>query len=333
VFVGKHKIDQPRTDILAYDKQSVIEVGTVEEALAKTERPRVTWVRVIGLDQPDTFERLGETLSLHPLLLEDVLNTTERPKVDVTDNWVLISLKAYHEKPAGAPFESDQVSIILGSDCVLSFEEHDEPAISRVAERIRSNIGRVRAMGEDYLAYALVDSLVDEYFVLLDALSERMEVIEDRLVQDPVPQTLNIIYATKSDVSALRRNAWPLREAVGKLSRGDSPFFHPATRVYLRDVYDHLVQVMDTLDTHRDMLSTMVDIYLSTVSNRLNAVMQVLTVIATIFIPLTFITGIYGMNFQHMPELAWKWGYPAALGIMALVAATMLAYFHRKGWL
>ncbi len=202
-----------------------------------------------------------------------------------------------------------------------------------VRERIRTAKGRIRKMGPDYLAYALVDLIVDNYFVVLERLGEEIELIEDRVVSDPAPETLRAIHKLKSDMIFLRKSVWPLREVVSGLERGESPLIAESTGIYLRDVYDHTIQVIDTIETFRDVLSGMLDIYLSSVNNRLNSVMKVLTIIATIFMPLTFIAGMYGMNFKYMPELEWQWGYPVVIAVMLVVATSMLVIFRRKKWL
>jgi magnesium transporter len=227
----------------------------------------------------------------------------------------------------------EQISFVLGRNYVLSFQENGTDVFLSVRDRLRVGKGRLRHNGSDYLAYALIDAVVDQYFEVLEMLGERIESMQERLMADPRPETLKDIHALKRQLLFVRRAVWPLREAINNLSRSECPFLHEPTKVFFRDVYDHVVQIVDTIETLREMVSASLDIYLSSVSYRLNSVMRVLTVITTIFMPLSFIAGIYGMNFEYMPELKWPWGYPMALGIMGLVAATMLLGFRWKKWL
>jgi magnesium transporter len=228
---------------------------------------------------------------------------------------------------------TEQISLILGPSFVISFQEREGDVFDPIRERIRSGKGRIRKMGADYLAYALLDAIVDDYFIVMEKLGERIEFLEEELVKRPLPETLQTIHHLKREMIFFRKAVWPLREVIGSLERGELPLVKETTRIYLRDVYDHTIQVIDTIETFRDMVSGMLDIYLSSVSNRLNSVMKVLTIIATIFMPLTFLAGIYGMNFKHMPELEWKWGYPAVWIAVILISVSMLTYFKKKGWL
>ena len=228
---------------------------------------------------------------------------------------------------------TEQISLILGPNFVISFQEKEGTVFNPVRERIRNGKGRIRKMGPDYLAYALLDVIVDNYFVIMEKLGEKIEFLEEELVTQPGPETLQTIHHLKREMIFFRKAVWPLREVIGSLERGESPLIKGTSRVYLRDVYDHTIQVIDTIETFRDMVSGMLDIYLSSISNRLNAVMKVLTIIATIFMPLTFLAGIYGMNFKYMPELEWRWGYLMFWLIMIGIGAFMLIYFKKKRWL
>jgi magnesium transporter len=246
--------------------------------------------------------------------------------------FIVLKMIDYSENNGGP--EIEQVSLILGRTFVISFQEGKEGDVfDPVRERIRTGQGRIRKMGPDYLAYSLIDSIVDNYYSVLERLGEEIELIEDQLVTDPTPAPLRVIHRLKRDMIFLRKSVWPLREVIGGLERGESSLITDSTVIYLRDIYDHTIQVIDTIETFRDMLSGMLDIYLSSSSNRLNSVMKVLTVIATIFMPLSFIVGLYGMNFKFMPELEWRWGYPVVLIVMAVIAAWMLILFKRKKWL
>jgi magnesium transporter len=280
------------------------------------------------------LEQLGERFGLHPLVVEDILNTDQRPKLEDYGEYLFIVLKShYHSDGESGDAEIEQISLVLGPNYVLSFQERAGDEFEPVRERIRSNKGRVRRQGADYLAYSLIDLIADTYFLVLERLGERMETLEEELVTDPTTETLQAIHKLKREMVFLRKSIWPLREVIGALERGESPLIQDTTGVYLRDVYDHIIQVIDTVETYRDMLSGMLDIYLSSVSNRMNEVMKVLTIIATIFIPLTFVAGVYGMNFKHMPELEWPWAYPLVWLAMIIIAGLMVAYFRRKRWL
>jgi len=279
------------------------------------------------------IEKLGTAFDLHPLLLEDILSTAQRPKFEDYEKSIFLVLKMLRFGDDHQVVETEQVSLIVGPNFVLSFQERVGDVFDSVRDRLRSGKGRIRKLGADYLAYSLLDAIVDSYFLVLEKLGERIEDLEEELVSDPSQKTLRHIHTLKREMITLRRSIWPLRELVGGLQRSESPLVAESTRVYLRDVYDHTVQIIDTIESFRDMVSGMLDIYLSSVSNRMNAVMKVLTIIATLFIPLTFIAGVYGMNFEHMPELKWRYSYAVVWAVMIGVASIMLAYFRRKKWL
>jgi magnesium transporter len=289
---------------------------------------------VEGVHQVEAVEKLGNCFGLHPLVLEDILNTDQRPKMEIYGDYVYIVLKMLYGSGPRRLVETEQVSLILGSNFVISFQEGIEGDVfDPVRERIRSGKGFIRKMGADYLAYSLIDTIVDNYFVILEGLGERVELLEEELLVHSTTTTIQEIHKFKNEMILVRRMVWPLREVISGLGRRESPLIKETTEIYLRDVYDHTVQVMDTIEVYREMLSGMLDIYLSSVSNRLNSVMKVLTIIATIFMPLTFIAGIYGMNFKYMPELEWRWGYPAVWLIVAVIGISMLIYFKKKKWL
>jgi len=271
--------------------------------------------------------------NLHHLVIEDIHNTYQRPKAEDYEDFLYIVLKMISWDENLNQAQAEQVSMILGKGYVLSFKEDPGDIFDPVRVRLREGKGRIRKSGADYLAYALLDQVVDNYFLVLENLGERIESLEEELTTNPSPATLKAIHHLKRELIFLRKSVWPLREAINSLERGDSSLFQAETLVYLRDLYDHTIQVMDTIETFRDMVSGMLDIYLSSISNRMNEIMKVLTIIATIFIPLTFIAGVYGMNFANMPELQWPWGYFAVWGVMILVAGGMIIFFKRKGWL
>lgn len=292
----------------------------------------VTWVDVGGVHKIDILEAFGKQFNLHPLLLEDIANTDQRPKLDDYETYFFLVMKMLTTSDRG-DILVEQVSFVLGRNYVLSFQENGTDVFHPVRDRLRSGKGRLRQSGSDYLLHALIDAVVDRYFAVLEMLGERIELLQERVIADPKPDTLKDIHALKQQLLFVRRAVWPLREAINNLSRSDCPLLHEPTKVFFRDVYDHVVQIVDTIETLREMVSASLDIYLSSVSYRLNAVMRVLTVITTIFMPLTFIAGIYGMNFEYMPELKWPWGYAMALGLMGVVAIAMLIGFRRKKWL
>jgi magnesium transporter len=267
-------------------------------------------------------------------VMEDIMNTEQRPKIEDFDDYIFVVLKMLYYDNDEEEIKAEQISIIVRSNFVLSFQEREGDIFNPLRDRIRNAKGRVRKMGPDYLAYCLLDAIVDNYFVVLEKLGEQIEGMEEELVTNPTPVTLQRIHNLKREMIFLRKSVWPLREVVSRLERGESPLIKESTGIYLRDVYDHTIQVIDTIETYRDMLSGMLDIYLSSISNRMNQVMKVLTIIATIFIPLTFVAGIYGMNFEYMPELKWHWFYPKAFWLVMIgIAGVMLVYFRRKRWL
>jgi magnesium transporter len=336
VHIGEKKTGEVKISLIDYDEANFQErqVETVEECFSFKEKPTVTWINVEGVHKVEVIEKLGNCFGLHPLVLEDILNTDQRPKIETYGDYVYIVLKMLYDDDPKRAIETEQVSLILGSNFVLSFQEGKEGDVfNPVRERIKGGKGLVRKMGSDYLVYSLIDTIVDHYFLILEGLGEKIELLEEELVAHPTDTTLHRIRRFKNEMIYVRRVVWPLREVVSGLGRKESPVIKETTEVYLRDVYDHTIQVMDTVEVYREMLSGMLDIYLSSVSNRLNSVMKVLTIIATIFMPLTFIAGIYGMNFKYMPELGWPWGYPAVWLLVVIIGVSMLIYFRRKKWL
>ncbi|MBN1761981.1 MAG: magnesium/cobalt transporter CorA [Methanomicrobia archaeon] len=335
VHVGEKKAEKIRISIIDYDEAHVEEkeAKTVEECFPFKDKPTVTWINVDGLHEVGVIEQLGAHFGMHPLLLEDILHTEQRPKLEDFGAYLFVVLKMLYFEEGTRKILAEQVSLILGSDFVISFQEREGDVFKYVRERIRNSKGRIRKVGADYLAYALIDAIVDNYFIILEKLGETIEVMEEELVTNPMPDTLQTIHHLKRELIYLRKSVWPLREVISALDRGESPLIQESTGVYLRDLYDHTIQVIDSVETFRDMVAGMLDIYLSSVSNKMNEVMKVLTIIATIFIPLTFIAGIYGMNFDYMPELGWRWGYPAVWFVMCAILITMIVYFRRRKWL
>ena len=261
------------------------------------------------------------------------MHTGQRPKMEDFENYLFIVLKMFQYDEDKPQTKTEQVSLIFGSNYLISFQEDEGDVFDPIRERIRTDRGRIRKMGVDYLAYSLMDAIVDNYFTVLEKIGESIEDIEDEMLKNPTPEILQIIHTLKRELIFLRKSVWPLREVISRLERWESPLIEKSIDIYLRDVYDHTIQVIDALETFRDMLSGMLDVYLTSVSNRMNEVMKVLTIIATIFIPLTLVTGIYGMNFKYMPELDSPWGYPMVYIVMLIISLVMLIYFRRKKWL
>ena len=336
VHIGEQKSGGPRIAILDYDETNFQEreADAVDECVLFKNKPTVTWINIEGVHSVEVLEKLGECYGFHPLVLEDVMNTDQRPKLEDYSEYLYIVLKMLRFNDGNGGTVSEQISLIVGRNFLFSFQEGIEGDVfGPIRERIRSNKSRIRKMGADYLAYSLIDAIVDNYFSILEKLGEKVEILEEKIVSKPATETLREIHFLKREMIYLRKAVWPLREVINAMERGESPLVLESTRVYLRDIYDHTIQIIDTVETFRDMLSGMLDIYLSSVSNRMNAVMKVLTIIATIFMPLTFIAGIYGMNFRYMPELEWRYGYPMVWGIILVITVTMLIFFKKKDWL
>jgi magnesium transporter len=335
IHIGEKKLEAPRITVIDYDEQNFKEkqVAGVEECFEFKTSPTVTWINVDGIHDINTIEKIGSHYDLHSLTLEDILTAGQRPKFEDLEKYLFIVLNMLSFSDEKKRIQAEQVSMILGPNFVISFQESVGDVFEPIRDRIRSAKGRIRKMGPDYLMYSLMDAIVDNYFVILEKLGEKIESLEEELVSSANEQVLKRIHLLKREMIFLRKSVWPLRELISGIERSESELIKDSTSVYLRDLYDHTIQVIDTVEGFRDMVSGMLDIYLSALSNRMNAVMKVLTIIATIFIPLTFITGVYGMNFKYMPELQWKLGYVAVWLAMIAVTAVMLIYFKRKKWL
>jgi magnesium transporter len=312
-----------------------VELATAAELTPYIGKEGVTWVNVNGLGNAELIRGLGELLELHLLALEDTLSVPQRPKVDDYGTHLFAVIRMLHFAAAGpsAAIETEQVSVFLGRNFVVTVQEHPGDCLDPVRHRLRTATGQIRRQGADYLMYTILDAVIDHYFPFLEAMGEVVEELEDLVVEQPSRQILGRIHDVKRRLLEVRRAIWPLRDAINSLLRGDSALVRKPTQLYLRDCYDHTVQVLDIVETYRELAGGLMDVYLSSVSNKMNEVMKVLTVIATIFIPLTFIAGIYGMNFKNMPELGLRWAYFAVWGVMVAVAITMLLMFRRRGWL
>ncbi len=335
VHVGEQKVDETRITLIDYDEAHLDErvLDDIEDAFPLRDLPTVTWINIDGLHEIDIIEKIGQHFNIHPLVLEDIVNTGQRPKTEEFEDVIYVILKMLHYNENSEKISSEQFSLVLGPNFLISFQEIQGDVFKTVRDRIRKPKTRIRKAGCDYLAYALIDAIVDHYFVLLEALGDKIEDIETQLLDHPTRDTLEIIHEMKREMIYLRKQIWPIREMINGLVKGESSLIQEQLHVYLRDVYDHTIQIIDTIESYRDILSGMLDIYLSTLSNRMNEVMKVLTIIATIFIPITFVAGIYGMNFKFMPELEWRWGYFMVWGIIIVVVGIMVGFFKKKQWL
>lgn len=334
VHIGKRKSDRTKIMIITYNKTQFQEkeVQEVEECFHVKSKSVITWINIDGIHQTDTIKRIGKYFNLHPLVMEDIVNTQQRPKMEEFEDYIFIVLKIPYYKKENKRLQTQQISLVLGKNFVISFQETERGLFNPIKERLKSEGSRIREYGADYLAYALIDMVVDTYFLIIEEIEKKSEDIEEKLITDSTSQILHNIHTLKRETLFLRKSVWPLRDVISNLEKGESLLIKENTRIYFRDVYDHAVRVIDAIEIFRETIVGMVDIYLSSVSNRLNKTMMLLTIIGTIFIPLTFITGIYGMNFRHMPEIYWRWGYPVILLVMLAIGTSMLIYFKKKKW-
>ncbi len=338
VYVGEPKAQAVQITVFDYDEQTLQEKQVSAAEVCASPYPTsstVTWINVDGVHQVDVIEQIGRHFGVHPLVLEDIVHTNQRPKADEFEEHLYVVLKMLTYDDTERRIQTEQVSLVLGPHYLLTFQEDIAgDAFDPVRERLRTNKGRIRKMGPDYLLYSLIDSIVDNYFGILEKMEEQIESLQEHVAAEPSQQLLHEIHKVKQEIIFLRKSIWPVREMVHSLQRGEFSLIRENTEIFLRDVYDHIIQIIDTTEALREMTAGMLDVYLSSVSNRMNAVMKVLTIIATIFIPLTFIAGVYGMNFEVMPEIKWKWGYPWLFWLEIItVLAVMLYFFRKKKWL
>ncbi|HEX9776981.1 MAG TPA: magnesium/cobalt transporter CorA [Geopsychrobacteraceae bacterium] len=334
IHVGKQRVEQSSLSYLDYDNDvlNIASDVSLDQCLKLKTTPTVSWINLDGIHDVAELEAFGKAFELHPLALEDILDTGHRPKLEEFDQYLLIILKMLHFDEQSNQVQAEQISLVLTNNNVLSFQERPGDVFDGVRERLKRKSGRIRQRGPDYLAYALVDSIVDSYFHILEKIGDRLEFLEKQLLSQPTQDTLQQLHHFKGQLLFLRKSVWPMRELVNALLQDESPLIRETTNVFLRDLYDHSVQVIDTVEIFRDMASGLIDLYMSRISHRMNEVMQVLTIMASLFIPLTFIAGVYGMNFEVMPELKWRWGYAMAWGLMLGCAVGMLTYFKKKKW-
>lgn len=336
VHTGEQWAEGVSITITDYDSAAfeVRQVSRLSELDHFRDDTLTTWIDVVGLHDPAVIEQIGAHTRLHPLTMEDILDTSQRPKLEDLGEYVYISARVACANGASEDLDLDQISIALGPDFVISFRERESGMLDAIKDRLRNGQGRLRSGGADYLAYRILDAIVDSYFIQVERLEDKLEDLEHAVLSSPTPETLHQIHATKRNVITLRKALWPLREVVGALERRETCLIQNGTIVFLRDVYDHTVQLIDTVESLRDVVSGILDIYLSNLSNRLNEVMKVLTIIATIFMPLSFLTGVYGMNFEHFPEIRQPFWYPWIFwGLCLSSVSLMLSYFRRKHWM
>jgi magnesium transporter len=335
VYLGKKEHLPAKITVMQYRGADCVEneYDAFSQCLPLDHREGVTWINVNGISQVENLEQVGSCFNIHPLVLEDILDIEQRPKIEDYEDYLYIVLRNLSHTPEVEEVETEPISLILGPHYVISFHEGNGDLFAPIRERLLRGKGRIRKMGADYLAYAIIDLIVDNYFVALETFSDKVEFLEDEVVTRPNPQTLREVHRFKNDMIMLRKSLWPLREVIAQLERRESALISDQLSIYLKDVYDHTIIAIEEVETYRDILSGMLDIYLSSMSNRLNEVMKMLTIIATIFMPLSFIASLYGMNFKNMPELQWQYGYYVAVAFMGLIAGSMLWYFRRKHWI
>lgn len=334
--------DSVKISVIEYDDNSFNEVTvkSIEETFPYCDSPSITWINIDSISNQEIIDKLGNHLKLHPLIIEDIANPHERAKIEDFDDYIylVVKLLSYPEGSEEMNVEQlivEQMSIIMGPRYVITFQEGDKPGdpFEPIRDRLRTGKGRIRRMGTDYLTYSLMDSIIDRYFVVLENLAIKIEFLEEELISNPRPATLQSIHDLKREMLYLHKSVWPVREVISRLQRCDSSFFSDVTRTYFKDVYDHTIQVIETIETYREMISGMLDIYLSSISFKTNEIMKMLTIISTIFIPLTFFAGVYGMNFVYFPELKWKYGYLMFWVVNSIVAISMLLYFRKRKWI
>jgi magnesium transporter len=342
VYIGDERKEPVSINIgvIDYDKTEYrqFDVASAEECFPYRDSKTVSWININGIHDVSLIEKLGGHYGIHPLVLEDIANTGHRPKLEEGENYIFIVIKMLSLDEKGK-IKSEQVSIVFGPNYVISFQERKGDVFDPLRDRLKKTVPRVKFMGTDYLAYGLIDAVVDHYFYILENLGERIQDMEDELAENPRKENLSVIHELKRELIYMRRSVWPLREVIGGLDRSESDLIHDYTAPYIRDLYEHAVQVIDTVETFRDMVSGLLDIYLSSVSNKMNEVMKVLTIIATIFIPLGFLAGVYGMNFDtsispfNLPELGFRYGYPLFWLVALLIGGGLFWFFKRKRWI
>ncbi|NND62423.1 MAG: magnesium/cobalt transporter CorA [Flavobacteriaceae bacterium] len=334
-YVGKKKGLETKLEIIDYgaDHYKSLVSENIRDAFKFKGTDHVTWININGLNNTEEIEKLGDHYHLHPLIQEDIVSTHQRPKMDEYDNYLFVVFKMLHYSEE-EELIYEHVSLVLGKDYVLTFQEADGDVFDGLRERLEKSKGRVRSYGADYLMFALLDAIVDNYFSVIEVLSQKIENIEDQLFEDRATEDVTyVIQDLKKEILKIRRAIIPLREVINRLEKVETDLIQDRTTNYIRDLYDHIIQVSESVDLYREMVWGLMDMYMTTISNKMNEIMKVLTIMASIFIPLTFMAGIYGMNFEFMPELKYKYGYFVLWGLMILVFFGLLFYFRRKKWI
>lgn len=334
VYMGKKHHIPLNVDIIYYDSENYERQTTasIDDCIPCKTKTGITWVNVNGLSDLESIQKIGNFYQLHPLLLEDLVNTGQRPKLDEYENCVFVVIKML-TYPEEGDINTEHLSFVLGDNYVLSFQENEGDIFDSIRDRIESKKGRVRNSGADYLLMILMDAIIDHYFLVIETLGEKVEELENSLIENPSEELVFEIQHLKKEALSIRRAIFPLREVVNRVEKLELKFIQKETLHYFRDLYDHTIQIIESIELYRDMLFGLTDLYMSGLSNKMNSVMKVLTIISTIFIPLTFIVGVYGMNFQNMPELTFHNGYYVVLGVMFLIFVMMLFYFKKRKWL
>lgn len=335
LYTGSKKQVIPRLRAITYTEHELHEVvgKNLEECLTVLDKPGTTWLKVEGLSDVSLIEQIAKRYHLHPLTVEDILNVGQRSKLEEFEGYFFLTLKLLSPRADSRMFSIEEINIVFGKNFVLSFQEHESTIFNNIETRLRSDsTQRLRQHGSDYLVYRLIDTVIDQCFVVMEAIGEQIGIIEGRIISSPTQKISRTLYRLRRQMLILRKTIWPMREVISHLLQSEAKIFSSFTRVYLRDVYDHTAQAIDSVETFRDMLSSMLDMYLSSLTNRMNETIKTLTIIATIFIPITFVASFYGMNFQYMPELHWRIAYPSVVIIMAAVVVAMIFYFYKKKW-
>ncbi|MGD2106927.1 MAG: magnesium/cobalt transporter CorA [Nitrosopumilaceae archaeon] len=335
ILVGEQKVDHTQIELFEYDEKNIIENknATIEECLESKHKPNVSWINIVGIHDPKIIERVGNEFGLHRLHQANIMNTELRPSIEISEDYIHLTLKMPHFNTEKGKIELEQISFVVAKNHLLTFQEIDEDFFDKIRERLRENVGTLRKRNTDYLAYTLVDAVVDSYFLVLEQIGDITENLEEELMSHPGPNTLQTLQLLKRQMILLRKSIWPAREVIDSLQRSHSGLIEEETKTYLRDSYNHIVQVIDTIEGLRDVVGGMLDTYLSSLSNKMNEVMKTLTIIASIFIPITFIAGVYGTNFDYIPELAWEGSYFVMIGVMIIIVIIMVAWFRKRQWL
>jgi magnesium transporter len=335
IHVGQQRVSKAKISLIEYSgtKFEEKELEGINKSLSESNKETISWINIDGVHDVSIFEDIGQAFGIHPLVLEDCLNTDQRPKLDEYEEYLFVVIKMLYLGSTKPLIEQEQISLIVGRNFVFSFQEKEGDVFSAVRERIRMDRGRIRKAGSDYLAYALIDAVVDHYFIVADELTDRIGALDAQVLSEPSPDVLQKLHHLKREILGIRKNIAPLREVVSRLYKGDIDLVNDSTEIYFGDIFDHILQVIESVDSHREMLSNLIDLYLSYVSNRTNETMKILTIMTAIFIPISFVAGLYGMNFEIMPELKWKYGYVCVLGLMISIVSSMLLFFRKKKWI